>query len=64
MVKLWSIVLEFGSLVNVVVAWMRFEKNKNASKVFSTFFSEELSAMRMVPTYGGLCKCVIPGFFN
>jgi hypothetical protein len=39
MMKLLSVVLEVWSLVNVFVAKMRFEKN--TSKVFSEFFSEE-----------------------
>jgi len=40
MIKLWSVVLKVGSLVNVDVAWFRFEQN--ASKVFTTFFQRNV----------------------
>ena len=49
MVKLWSVVLKIRSLVNVDVAWMHFEEN--ASKVFSTLFSEERYALTRTRTY-------------
>jgi len=54
MAKLCSVVFRFRSLVNVVVGWMRFEKN--ASKVFQRFFSEERWASTRTPTYRFSCR--------